>query len=368
MKVLIVSGSFYPQNSPRSFRTTQLAKELSRQGHEVRVYIPYIKYDYTELMNEYKTLDIRLCENLTWSSIKFYGNRFKKWMCRIIRRILIQFFEYPAIQWYLKMPQILRDEKGYDLLISIAVPHTIHWGIARCIRKEMNISKTWVADCGDPYMGCGTASFKRPFYFSYLEKSFCKRADFITIPIEKAKEGYYPDFHQKIKVIPQAFNFDEVIITNHYIPNEIITFVYAGSFIQNERDPRPVLDYLISIKFDFRFIVYTNQYFLFEDYLSKLGDKLIINDYLPRIELLYEMSKADFLLNLECKTNIQRPSKLIDYALSKRPILSVYSQKLDIDKLNRFLHRDYSQKLHIDNFEDYNIINAAKKFIDLVDK
>ncbi|MBK7525412.1 MAG: hypothetical protein IPI53_15025 [Saprospiraceae bacterium] len=35
MKVLIISGDFYPVNSPRSFRTTELAKELSRQGNEV---------------------------------------------------------------------------------------------------------------------------------------------------------------------------------------------------------------------------------------------------------------------------------------------------------------------------------------------
>jgi len=33
-KILIVSNAFYPEISPRSFRTTELAKELSRQGHK----------------------------------------------------------------------------------------------------------------------------------------------------------------------------------------------------------------------------------------------------------------------------------------------------------------------------------------------
>lgn len=32
MNILIVSGSFYPQNTPRSFRTTELAKEFGRLG------------------------------------------------------------------------------------------------------------------------------------------------------------------------------------------------------------------------------------------------------------------------------------------------------------------------------------------------
>ena len=37
-KVLIVSRSFHPENSPRSFRTTELVKELCRQGHDVTLY------------------------------------------------------------------------------------------------------------------------------------------------------------------------------------------------------------------------------------------------------------------------------------------------------------------------------------------
>ena len=31
-KILVVSSAFYPENSPRSFRTTELVKELARQG------------------------------------------------------------------------------------------------------------------------------------------------------------------------------------------------------------------------------------------------------------------------------------------------------------------------------------------------
>ncbi|MBS1516026.1 MAG: hypothetical protein JSS63_13400, partial [Bacteroidetes bacterium] len=34
-KILIVSSAFYPQNSPRAFRTTELVKEFARQGHSV---------------------------------------------------------------------------------------------------------------------------------------------------------------------------------------------------------------------------------------------------------------------------------------------------------------------------------------------
>ena len=365
MKILIVSGAFFPQNSPRSFRTTQLVKELARQGHEVRVYIPNIKYDFSELLKEYKTLDIRLCINLTWNDIKLDSTGLKYWIHRIIRRILIYFLEYPSIQWYLKMPQILKNENGYDLLISIAVPHPIHWGIAKCIKKGMNFSDTWVADCGDPYMGCQTASYKPPFYFSYLEKSFCKRADFITVPIESAKMGYYFEFRNKIKVVPQAFNFDEVIVSEKYVPNEIITFGYAGSFVPGEREPRSILEYLAKINLDFRFIVYTMQRKLIKDFIPILGEKMVLKEYLSREQLLFEMSKMDFLLNIENDSTVQRPSKLIDYALTKRPILSVNSQQINKEKIIQFLNRDYSQQYVVNNIEDYNIKNVTNKFLEL---
>ena len=36
--ILVVSSAFYPENSPRSFRTTELVKELARQGHQVTLY------------------------------------------------------------------------------------------------------------------------------------------------------------------------------------------------------------------------------------------------------------------------------------------------------------------------------------------
>ena len=364
MRILIISGSFYPRNSPRSFRTTELAKEFARQGHEVKVVIPDTQYDYAELEKCYTSLQICQSKEITWKDFNMNGRGLMYWSRRILRRILIQFLEYPTIQWYLKMPKILRKESGYDLMVSIAYPHPIHWGIARCIKKGMNLSKTWVADCGDPYMGCKTSSFKPAFYFAYFEKLFCKLADFITVPFEAAKEGYYDEFQHKIKAIPQAFNFDDIKITDRYEPNEIITFIYAGSFIPGERDPRPVLKYLSSIDMDFCFVVYTKQTDLFEKYIPILGNKLVINDLLPRIELLYEMSKADFLLNLEYGTNIQRASKLIEYSLVRRPILSLYSQDFDTEKLAKFLHRDYSQQYYVSNIEDYNINNAVKKFIE----
>jgi hypothetical protein len=65
-------------------------------------------------------------------------------------------------------------ESGYDLLISIAAPHSIHWGIAWARKDGSPIAGIWIADCGDPFMGKENDTFRPPFYFRYLEKWFCQ--------------------------------------------------------------------------------------------------------------------------------------------------------------------------------------------------
>ena len=53
MNILIVSGDFFPNNSPRSFRTTELVKELANRGNEVTLYIPKVDFDYSEFIKKY---------------------------------------------------------------------------------------------------------------------------------------------------------------------------------------------------------------------------------------------------------------------------------------------------------------------------
>ena len=54
MKILIVSGCFYPTNAPRAFRTTELVKEFGRLGHSVRVYFPENNYNYSEFIKKHR--------------------------------------------------------------------------------------------------------------------------------------------------------------------------------------------------------------------------------------------------------------------------------------------------------------------------
>lgn len=362
MNLLIVSHSFYPSQSPRSFRTTELVKELSRLGHQITLLIQEDGVDRTVFQEKY---GVDICYySLNLKPIKISTHPLLRLISRFVSRTTLQLFEYPQIEIYFKVRNALKKmPQQFDGLISIAVPHPIHWGVEAALRTNPTLTKCWIADCGDPYMLCRTDTFRKLFYFAWFEKRWCRRCDYITIPVESGREGYYPEFRSKIRVIPQGFDFSEVEL-EPYQPNVVPTFAFAGGFILRRRDPRPILDLLLSMNRPFKFIVY-NDTNLLDSYQEKANEKLDLRGYVPRPDLLKELSKVDFLLNIENGTQVQVPSKLIDYALTGRPILSLDCNQIDRVKLEEFLEGNYAQQYRV-NLQEYDIRTIAQKFISLM--
>lgn len=362
-KVLIVAGTFYPTISPRALRATELAKELSRKGHEVVVYIPDEGIDYSDFIEKHP-MQIRSLGRLKYREIKIKGGRIQTFFRRFIRRAVGMLFEYPNIEFMFKVSGKLRKESGYDTLISIAVPYPIHWGVAKIRSPRRRIAKTWVADCGDPFMGNTADTFKRLFYFKYVEIWSFRKADFIAVPVEEAKSGYYAEFHEKIKVIPQGFNLSNLDLTEYRKLYDYPIFAYAGSLFPGQHDPRPLLKFLSESNLDFRFIVYTRQRHLLEPFFDVLGEKLVVNDYIPREELLKVLSGVDFLVNFSYIEGTQLPHKLIDYAITDRPVLNIPAEP-DFRVLLEFMDGNYENRLKLTPASHYDIDGVAEKFIRL---
>lgn len=365
-KILIVSRSFYPINSPRSFRATELVKEFARQGHEVTLITPKNNTEHIAFEKEYgvtiKDIGKQKFKGIDLSK----GNKYSILFKRVLRRVLIQLFQYPDIELMFQVKRALKNEKGYDLVISIAVPHTIHWGTAwaRTIKKP--IASTWVADCGDPFMVSTLDTFNKMFYFKFFEKYWCRKTDYITVPIEGARNGYYKEFNHKIKVIPQGFNFDEIAINpKNYKVNKIPTFAYAGGFIPGTRDPKKFITYLLSLNIEFKFIVYTRTLNMIQPFMELAKGKIEIRDYIPREKLIKELSEMDFIVNFNNGNTTQLPSKLIDYYLTKRPVLSINSFDFDKEIIDEFLTANYAQQFKYNDPDQYKIQNICKQFLDL---
>lgn len=360
-KILITSVSFYPRISPRSFRTTELAKELARQGHDVTVLTYNRGFDYGNFSSNYN-IKIEDFVYGKWKEIK--GSNI---IIRGFRFLLKHFLMFPDIQLTPLLKRALKNKTGYDLLISIAVPYPVHWGVALAKQKNTKLAKVWVADCGDPFMGNKEAKAEHPFYFQFIENWFCKKPDYMTVPIKEAIQAYPYFCREKIRVIPQGFNFEEEITTVERVENPYPCFAYAGNLSKGLRNPSQFLEYLCT-KTDqkFKFIIYTQSLSLVEPYKSQLGKKLEIRDYVQREQLLQYLRKMDFLVNIENTNGVQSPSKLIDYALIGKPILSINPHIFNKQIVDEFLNGCYNNQLVIKDIEQYNIKNVAKIFLSLL--
>jgi len=362
-KILIVTYGFFPDLSPRSLRSAELVKEFCRQGHVVKVIAPY-RQGVESLQKEF-SFTFKDLGKVTWKVPQLpINNKLTYLLNRALTRGLKLLLEYPRIQLLWKTKHALKNEAGFDLLISIAIPYPIHWGVASVLEKN-KMAKLWVADCGDPYIGAENDNLKKPFYFKYIEKWFCRKVDYLTVPTPTSYLGYYKEFHSKIKVIPQGFRFEDIKIAE-YKPNKRPTFAYAGQLMKKRRDPGELCEYLLQKGQDFEFHLYTKAVDLVESYAKKSDGRIIIHDFLPRRKLLFELSKMDFMVNFENKGVSQTPSKIIDYTIINKPILSIKPGSLDPQIVDEFLIGNYSNAYRIEDPNIYRIENVTKQFLSLV--
>ena len=362
LKILIITQHIFPIQTPRAIRSTELIKELARRGHSVTVYAVLGKYDYSAFQRE-NNVSIKPIP-IHWELHPYNSDGdTKRTLIDKILGHLFRRFEFPLFEFYFRMTKIIKNEAGADVLISIAAPHHIHWGCARAKAKfPVLFPKTWIADCGDPFMKNGTTKEHLPMFAQY-EKRFCKECDYITVPIENAKYAYYQEFKDKIRVISQGFDFDLNAVGKTEPNNVVPTFAFAGMFYADIRNPRLLLDYLCTVKQDFRFYVYTRFNSLLVDYADKLKDKLVVKAPIQRNELIEVLKTMDFLVNIKnINSPNQLPSKLIDYGIAGRPILDVDPQYPNYKQIDEFLSGNYSSALKIDNLEDYHIKNVVDKF------
>ncbi len=362
-KIAIVGNSFFPEKSPRAIRTTELAKEFAKQGHQVTVFVPREEECHSKFENNFN-IKIKDIGHGSYKDIDINsGGKISQLFKRALKRGLDLFLHYPTIGWMFKVKKALKKERGFDLLISIAVPHPIHWGVAAIWKKDKSLAKTWVADCGDPFMLHQNDTFKKIFYFRFFEKSWGRKTDYIAVPFTEAVNGYYPEFSNKIVVIPQGFTFPEVNFEAK-TKNKVLTFIYSGDIGSYRHFYIPFFDFIKKLEIDFNFIIFTKERYFYENELSEISNKIEIRDYVERKELIETFIKADFLVHFPYQNNTQRSVKLVDYGYSKTPVLSYKGEK-DNELVKQFLDEDYKNKLDVITIDEYRIENVCKQFLEL---
>jgi len=364
MKILIISQNTYPSHGPRSFRTQELSEQLAKMGHEVVLYTihgtcTYEKYEKKTGIRM-RNIDIPSFFPLVGNDGVSHYNFFKRALFHFFHRPLL----YPEIELYFKVDSIIRKEKDVDLLITIAFPFTIHFGATRSKKKHReSFPKVWLADCGDPF-------FLNPFmtlpkYMEKYEREWSENVDYIIVPTENSKDGYFQEYREKIRVIPQGFDFSKTPIAT-YKKNEVPTFVFAGSIFPGIRDPHSFMDYLLTLKEPYKFIMFMRTP-LEPKYEKESNGQIEYVIGKGRKEVVWGCSKADFLINVTNPSSVQTPSKLIDYGISQRPVLDIANDFKDDSVFKEFMLGDYSKSHVIESLDSYRIENVANSFLKLAE-
>ncbi len=184
------------------------------------------------------------------------------------------------------------------------------------------------------------------------------------MPTEGSKNGYFPEFRDKIRVIPQGFDFSKTPI-EEYKKNEVPTFVFTGVLYPGKRDIHSFLDYLLEWKFPYKFKLYLHSP-LEERYEIDSNHQIEFIIGKGRPEIITECSKADFLINIKNPSMVQTPSKIIDYGIAKRPVLEISNKFCEYSIFEQFYNGCYDGQLKIDNLDSYRIEKVANQFLSLI--
>lgn len=365
MRIILIAGTIHPHITPRAFRTTELACALARLGYDVTVYAILGNYDYSEF--ESKThIKVKNLGPSKWGNPNSDGQNNRGLISKGFEKLLWRIIDFPKTEFFFKTIKVLKEEKDFDYIISVAQPFPIHWGVAYFRNKYPKKFKYWTADCGDPFICNPNIKRFKPI-LAPIEKYWCKAADHITVPVKGAINGYYPEFQDKISIIPQGIDFHSILLADYH-KNSVPTFLYSGVVIPERRDPTKFLEYLVSIKDrSFKFIVYSTSA-IFSQFKELLKEHIEIRNYIPRRDLIKEQSSMDFLINIQNNNPVQVPSKLIDYSLTKRPILNISSSFSEEERVvfEEFFEGDYSNQYIVDNVSQYDSDNVAQRFINLI--
>ena len=96
--------------------------------------------------------------------------------------------------------------------------------------------------------------------------------------------------------------------------------------------------------------------------------RILLKEIVPRQTVLFELSKMNFVVNFENVGLTQTPSKLIDYLIIDKPVLSITFGNLLRENVIEFLGSNYRHKMILPNKNSYQIERVVQQFIALTNE
>lgn len=243
---------------------------------------------------------------------------------------------FPAV----KKVKELMNSNSYDAVMSISTPFSGHVVALLALRKCKDV--VWIIDSGDPFSLVPESPANNYFLYSslnkFVERKCLEKCDYFSVTTVGTKKIYantFSEYADKIVVIPPLYSADKCIPFSveeiRKRNNGMIKINFIGYLYRKMRNPQNALNIFSKL-----FEKYPDlhgrcciTFFgslgdcqdIFEEFTSKLP--LDFRGSLPHDEIMDIMRSSSILLNLGNITSFQTPSKIIEYALSGRPVLNV---------------------------------------------
>jgi len=217
--------------------------------------------------------------------------------------------------------------------------------MAKKLKEHYNIP--WVLHLSDPWVESPLFDYNKSKYHQKKERKCFKSADIIsftslsTIDIYKTK---YPEYADKYKYFPNVYDDEDIATEQKKQENNKIKLVYTGS-LNGTRSLKLLLDSILIAKKKGINII-KNIEIVVAGSLDSYNKNMIENhpeifEYIGFLSILKvkELQRsADILLAVDFnfKTSNEAiffPSKLLDYFITKKPILAITTKGSTTDQI-----------------------------------
>jgi len=375
-RLLVVSYSYKPNESPRAVRWSQIAEHWAGRDFQVDVLCAFwpnvAPFEKIRGVNVHRVGDLLTklrsiaLEKESQGSGSCGRPRFSPMNGLLrtayhpclfgLRRL---FWPDYSCTWYFparrKALELLKRHQ-YNGLITVSNPFTGHF-IGNFLKNNQR-DLFWLADIGDPFYLFNPSPWNSTIYDGVSEKAerrvFCN-ADVLTLTNESLRRNYghcFPSLQGKIHVIPPLRTHSIPTVKSDSRPaSKTVQCMYFGTLYKDIRSPDFLLLMTRMLELHTKKEIHLHFWgnindcgASFELYKNLIGERIFLHGKVSRQSAMNHMETADFLINIGNASETQLPSKLVDYMSQGKPIINL--TKIDDDTSTQFL-QDYPSVLSI---------------------
>jgi glycosyltransferase involved in cell wall biosynthesis len=365
-KVLIISFQYWPALNARAFRWTALAEDWVRKGREVHVVcarVPDRPVLETQNGVRIHRVGSAWIERLRGAAIPVTGGETAarrsaiRYAATATARAIWHRIYWPdtSCTWYFAARSKARELLAAirpEAVVSVSPPFTAV-AVGRSLARRSRRESRWLIDLGDPFSFADEAPPNNFHIYRGLnirfERSCFAAADSVSVTTPETRDRYaalFPESAQKIIVIPPLVALPETGGgTVHAGRSDRRQLAFLGRLYPTIRPP----DFLLALfaalaeapageRYELHFYGETWECEAsFAPYRHMLGRNLFVHGAVPRERAASAMRSAYALVNIGNDTRYQLPSKIVEYAMTGRPILNLVAHPDDSSA--RFLAR-----------------------------